>query len=161
MVGPGVANNGIDTTTWSDHTDLRPTMMHLLGRQDDYTHDGRVLVEDLTGFAVPAAVRKAGGYRTLAPVYKQLNAPFGAFDMAILRVSTRALASGSTSDDSTYATREGQITDWTNQRDAVATQIKGVLEAAAFGGTPISQQQAQSLAGQAQSLINTVQAAAS
>ena len=160
LVGPGVANNGVDMTTWSDHTDLRPTMMTLLGLKDDYVHDGRLLLEDLTGWAIPAAARKNGGYRTLAPVYKQLNASFGTFDMAILKLSTRALASGSAADDSTYATLEGQIHDWTATRDALAGQIKTALDGADFGGTPISQQTARSLAAQAQKLIDAVVAAA-
>ena len=161
MVGPGVDNNGLDTTTWSDHTDLRPTMMTLLGLKDDYVHDGRLLFEDLNGYAVPAAVKKAGGYARLATVYKQLNASFGAFDMAILKISSRALASGSSSDDSTYTTLEAQIAGWTSQRDALALQIKTALDGADFGKTPITQQQAQPLASQAQSLINAVVAASS
>jgi hypothetical protein len=161
MVGPGVDNVGVDTTTWSDHTDLRPTMMTLLGLKDDYVHDGRLLREVLDGFAIPAAVKKGGGYAKLAPVYKQLNASFGAFDMAILKISTRALASGSGTDDSTYTALEAQMAGWTSQRDALASQIKAALEGAEFGGVPITQQQAQALASQAQSLIDIVVAAAS
>ncbi len=159
MVGPGVANNGVDTTTWSDHTDLRPTMMTLLGLKDDYVHDGRLLFEDLSGFAVPAAVKKAGGYARLATVYKQLNASFGAFDMAILKISSRALASGSSTDDTVYTRLEGQIAGWTTQRDALAGHIKAVLEGADFGGAPITQQRAKPLASQAQSLIDAAVAA--
>src|SRR5439155_21049821 len=55
MVGPGVNNVGIDGTTWSDHTDIRSTMLMLLGLKDDYRHDGRALIEDLDGWAVPPA----------------------------------------------------------------------------------------------------------
>jgi hypothetical protein len=161
MVGPGVDNNGVDTTTWSDHTDLRPTMMTLLGLTDDYVHDGRLLREALDGFAIPAAVKKSGGYAKLAPVYKQLNASFGAFDMAILKISTRALASGSSTDDSTYASLEAQIAGWTSQRNALAGQIKTTLEAAEFGGAAIAQEKAKALASQAQSLIDAVVAAGS
>jgi hypothetical protein len=161
MVGPGVANNGVDTTTWSDHTDLRPTMLTLLGLKDDYVSDGRVLFEDLTGKAVPAAVKKDGGYARLAPVYKQLNASFGLFDMAILKISTKALASGSSADDTAYTQLESQITTWTGERDALAAQVKAALDGAAFGGAPITQAQSKALAGQAQSLIDTVVAAAS
>src|SRR5580704_2866802 len=40
MVGPGVQNAGTDHNTWSDHTDIRPTMLVLLGLKDDYGHDG-------------------------------------------------------------------------------------------------------------------------
>ena len=160
MVGPGVVNKGVDMTTWSDHTDLRPTMLTLLGLRDDYVSDGRLLFEDLTGWAVPAAVKKSGGYATIAPVYKQLNASFGAFDMAILRISTVALASGSAGDDSTYARLESQITGWTAQRDALAGQIKTALNGADFAGVPISQHEAQSLAARAQALIDEVAEAA-
>jgi hypothetical protein len=49
MVGPGVDRGGVDSRTWSDHTDVRPTMMALLGLKDDYRHDGRVLFELLDG----------------------------------------------------------------------------------------------------------------
>ncbi len=34
MVGPGVDQTGIDSTTWSDHTDIRPTIMTLVGLKD-------------------------------------------------------------------------------------------------------------------------------
>src|SRR5205085_11093190 len=30
IVAPGVRSQGVDTDTWSDHTDIRPTMMLLL-----------------------------------------------------------------------------------------------------------------------------------
>src|SRR5207302_1980745 len=80
--------------TWTDHTDLRPTMLSLVGLKDDYTHDGRLLNGDLTGYAVPAAVKKSGSnFTQLADAYKQLNASFGTFAMNTLKASTRALAS--------------------------------------------------------------------
>src|SRR3989475_930054 len=56
MVGPGVTNLGVDNTTWSDHTDIRPTLMVLLGLNDDYSHDGRALTEDLDGWARPTTI---------------------------------------------------------------------------------------------------------
>jgi len=30
LAGPGVQHNGVDSSTWSDHTDIRPTMLALL-----------------------------------------------------------------------------------------------------------------------------------
>src|SRR6266568_4520716 len=119
MVGPGVANNGVDPSTWSDHTDLRPTMLDLVGLQDDYGHDGRLLTPDLDGFAIPAAVKKYGGFAKVAVAYKQLNASFGIFAMDILKASTTALASGSSTDDSNYTSVEGQIQSLTSQRDSL------------------------------------------
>jgi hypothetical protein len=160
MVGPGVANNGIDSTTWSDHTDLRPTMLDLVGLTDDYAHDGRLLTPDLDGFAIPAAVKKYGGFAKVAVAYKQLNAPFGAFGMDILKASTTALASGSSSNDDTYTSIESQIESLTSQRDALAAQIKAALDAATFGGQPITEQQAQAYVSQAQSLIDQAHALA-
>ena len=53
FVGPGIANNGVDASTWTDHTNVRPTMMSLLGLTDDYVHDGRVLIEALDKKAIP------------------------------------------------------------------------------------------------------------
>ena len=58
MVGPGVEHRGIDDATWSDHTDIRPTMLLLAGLTDDYAHDGRVLVENLSDGALPKALTR-------------------------------------------------------------------------------------------------------
>jgi hypothetical protein len=159
MVGPGVANNGIDSTTWSDHTDLRPTMLDLVGLTDDYGHDGRLLTPDLDGFAIPAAVKKFGGFAKVAVAYKQLNAPFGTFGMDILKASSTALASNAPS-DSAYTSIEGQITSLTSQRDALAAQMKAALDGATFAGQPITEQQAKSFVDQAQILFDDAHALA-
>ena len=45
MVGPGVHNLGRSDAIFSDHADVRPTLMALVGLSDDYVHDGRVLSE--------------------------------------------------------------------------------------------------------------------
>jgi len=68
-------------------------MMALLGLRDDYTHDGRVLIEALEPSAIPNTI--ADHYSTLldlARAYKQINAPFGPLAIASLGVSTAALA---------------------------------------------------------------------
>jgi hypothetical protein len=161
MVGPGVANVGVDSTTWSDHTDIRPTMMMLLGLKDDYAHDGRALIEDLNGWALPDAVKKNGGFRTLAPVYKEIEATVGPFGLDTLAASTNALKSGSSSGDSTYTSLESQLQTLGSERDALAGQMISLLEDAEFNGQPISQQQVQTLATQAQALLNQAQAAGS
>src|SRR5437870_383207 len=49
-VGQGVDPAGVDSTTWSDHTDVRPTILELVGLNDDYVHDGRVISEILEGY---------------------------------------------------------------------------------------------------------------
>src|SRR5919202_1495790 len=127
-------------------------MLSLVGLHDDYGHDGRLLDQDLSGYAVPAAVRKnLTGFNQLADAYKQLNASFGTFAMNILKASTHALASND-ADDSTYNSIEGQIQSLTSQRDALAAQIKAALDAATFDNQPLSSSQTQSWLSQAQSL---------
>jgi hypothetical protein len=159
MVGPGVDQEGINSAVWSDHTDLRPTILTLVGLKDDYVQDGRVLAEALDGWAIPSAVKKSGQYVPLAQVYKQINAPFGAFAMDTLKASTRALASND-AEDATYTSIEGQIQNLTAQRDALATQIKSALTDAAFNGQTLDKQQADSFIAQAQSLLNQAHALA-
>src|SRR5262249_29037008 len=157
--GPGGDQAGINSTTWSDHTDLRPTILTLLGLKDDYTPDGRLLSEALTGWAIPSAVKKGGSFTPLAEVYKQLNAPFGAFAMDTLKASTKALASNDTG-DATYTSIEGQIQSLTSQRDSLAVQIKSALNGATFNGQVLDTQQASGLIAQAQSLLNQAHALA-
>src|SRR6266704_1605853 len=97
-VGPGVRHLG-SSDVWTDHTDVRPTMLSLLGLVDDYRPDGRVVFEILDDAVVPASLRTDRATLTrLAQVYKQITATFGDFDMTTLRVSTTALASSSPND---------------------------------------------------------------
>jgi sugar lactone lactonase YvrE len=137
LVGPGVENNGTDSTTWTDHTDTRATILYLTGLTDDYQGDGRVLVEDLVPAILPANLQaNLPAFEQLAAAYKQMNAPVGAFGQAALQGSTVALASGSTNSDTQYAAYENNLTQLTTQRNALASQIKSQLYAVEFqGGT--------------------------
>src|SRR5262249_8559127 len=120
MVGPGVSHFGVDSSLWSDHTDIRPTMLALLGLKDHYAHDGRVLFEALQDSAVSKSLRVHREPLTrLAQVYKQINAPVGQLALASLRISTKALESGSTDDDSTYTKLENNLISITNQRNGL------------------------------------------
>jgi hypothetical protein len=160
LVGPGVANKGVDgftagqgpssadgansdpqlvtslgnPGTWSDHTDIRPTILALTGLKDDYVDDGRVLVEDLT-----VAPGKTGQpkYQDLAVCYKQLNSSVGRFGTDMLVADTAALKTGSSSDDSTYESVLSKIQSLGAARDALATRIKNDLFNAEFNNTPI------------------------
>jgi hypothetical protein len=135
-VGQGVQRSGINQEIWSDHTDVRPTILQLVGLKDDYVQDGRVVSEILRDDAKSSAVKKSPLYVALARTYKQLNAPFGAFAKATLRASTKALASNDAG-DATYTDIEGRIQDLTSRRDALAAQMKEALNGAAFRGQPI------------------------
>jgi hypothetical protein len=134
LVGPGVRHLGVDNSTWSDHTDIQPTMMELLGLRDDYTPDGRVLAEVLTAAALAPAMREdTSGLLRLGQVYSQIEAAVGAFGLDTLRASTRALASSSTG-DATYTRIESQLQQLGAARDALAAQMRSVLLGAAFYG---------------------------
>lgn len=152
-VGQGIDDEGVDHTTWSDHTDVRPTILELVGLKDDYNHDGRVISEILEGYARPSAVKSSTSFVALARMYKQLNAPFGQFGMSILRASTKALASNDVG-DATYNSIEGQIQSLTLQRDALAAQMNALLEGAEFNGQAFGNAQAQPLIAQGQTLLN-------
>jgi hypothetical protein len=151
-VGPGVRNLGT-SDVWTDHTDVRPTMLTLLGLHDDYIQDGRAVTQPLYDWAIPQSLRAHNEtLLRLGDAYKQLNASFGDFDMNILKASTKALASNDAS-DATYTSIENQIAGLTTQRDSLAGQIKGALNAAAFNGQALNEQQAKGLIDQANSLI--------
>ncbi|MGA9722119.1 MAG: hypothetical protein WBQ86_06685 [Candidatus Binatus sp.] len=152
MVGPGVNQLGQTSAFFSDHTDVRPTMLTLLGLQDDYTHDGRVIVEAINKSALPSSLKAHNAtLLSLGAAYKQINAPFGQLGMDSLKVSTFALSS---SDPTTYLTLEQQIQEWTMERDSIAGQMKAMLEGAAFGGQAIDETQAKSLITEADSLVS-------
>ena len=161
MVGPGVKNAG-DYDGWTDHTDVRPTMLTLLGLKDDYETDGRAVLKPLYDWAVPQTlIAHRETLLRLGDVYKQLTAPFGTFAMQTLRASTTALASGSSTDDSKYTAIESRIADLTSQRDALAAQIRSAFNAAEVGARPLNEQRAKAWIDQAQSLIDAATALAS
>lgn len=158
FVGPGVALNGVDSTTWADETDVRPTLMALTGLKDDYEHAGRVLYEDLTPPALPPAMHDPNdryAFFRLGQSYKQLEASVGEFGMATLQAATIGLESTSTT---TYSTMESELTALGSQRDTLASTIEGDLEGVEFGGGSLSASQANSLNTQAQSLISQAEA---
>jgi hypothetical protein len=160
MVGPGIQNLGVDSATWSDHSDVRPTVLTLLGLKDDYAHDGRALIEEFDGWAVPAAMRNGRGLLLqIAQLYKQINAPVGHLGLATLDVSTHALASDSPG-DAIYTNLENQLISINTQRDVLASKMIGVLENAEFNGQQIDKAQVRSLITQANALLAQVDALA-
>jgi len=57
FVGPGVGQTGQDSRTRSDHADVRPTILALLGLRDTYVHDGLALTETIEESAQPVPLR--------------------------------------------------------------------------------------------------------
>ena len=156
MVGPGVNQAGVDSTTWSDHTDIRPTILALVGLKDDYTQAGRVLFEDLADSALPTSVVNSRQIITqLAQVYKKINAPVGELGLKTLQVSTKAIESNDPG-DSTYTNLENQLTSITTQRDSLASQMITMLEQTVFANQPVDSTQAQQLIDQGNALLQQV-----
>ena len=160
IVGPGVAHLGQDGKFFSDHTDVRPTIMQLVGLQDDYVHDGRVMTEVLNPKTLSKSLKtNAKLLQKLGQAYKEINAPFGALASASLTFSTKAIMSTSTNDQ-TYLHATNQIKSWIEQRDSIANEMKSMLEGAEFGNHPIDGSDAQELIRAADSLTQQAQKAA-
>ncbi|HLY84229.1 MAG TPA: hypothetical protein VKQ71_14670, partial [Acidimicrobiales bacterium] len=175
LVGPGVAHKGVDglgpsqgpnsagpnsgqgtipgsgtTGTWADHTDIRPTMLYLVGLKDDYINDGRVLTEDLT--QIKDTLR---GHRleALAKAYKQLNASVGQFGTSTLIAATRAMESA-TPGNRAFGIVEKRLAQLQKARDRLATTIKVELTAASFDNKRIGPSDVASQTRDAEKLID-------
>jgi hypothetical protein len=157
IVGPGVANNGIDDHTWTDHVDLRPTINALLGLHDDYLDDGRVVTEVLDHQAVPHDLQRGNVSQQVGALYKQINAPFGQFASDTLVASTAALR---TTDALKYDRIEAAIADLTLERNVLAGAIRQALNDAAAGSGGIDENQAKAWLTQGQSLLDRAHALA-
>jgi hypothetical protein len=155
LVGPGVREKGRTGEIFSDHTDIRPTIMSLARLKDDYAHDGRVLFEVLTREALPDSLRDNQDLLSrLAAAYKQINAPVGKLGLKTLRgISTVALKS----DDATYTALEDKIVDLTKRRNEIALTMITILENASFQGQEINEKAAEDLMTQAEDLLESIE----
>jgi hypothetical protein len=155
FAGPGVAVRGVDgpqpdqsneshdpnslntvpqastVGTWVEETDIRPTLLHLVGLSDDYQTDGHVITQALT--SVPPGLQ---GLDDLMAAYDQINSSVGQFATDTLIADSAALASGSSSDDSRYVAEQTALAELATERDQLATQIKQLLSAATDGAHP-------------------------
>jgi hypothetical protein len=153
LVGPGVAQAGVDGGIWSDHTDIQPTMMALTGLADDYTPDGVVLGDVIDPVALPPAMAvNYAALNQLSQVYTQLEAAVGEFGLDTLSASTQALASDSPG-DATYTAIENALTQLGAARDALVGQMQGVLTGAEFGGQSAGSGTLQGLIGAGNALL--------
>jgi len=150
LVGPGVRQLGIKSDLFSDHADVRPTMMALIGIEDDYDHDGRALLEV---FDADAGSRSVRTHREtllrLAAAYKAINAPRGSLGKATLKTSTAALSG----DDATYTALDAKLADILSRRDALAAEMIDMIEDATFDRRAIDEQEAKALIARANALL--------
>jgi hypothetical protein len=149
-----VAQLGRFGEIFSDHTDIRPTLIYLAGLRDDYAHDGRVLFEALTHEATAGALRHhRDTLSALAAAYKEIDAPLGRLGIRTLKgISTEALAGS----DATYTALEAQIVAITRRRNEIAGQMIDMLEDAAFDQRPIDEGRAWRLIDAAHDLLASV-----
>jgi len=158
MVGPGVRIQGRDDSVFSDHTDLRPTALLLLGLRDDYMHDGRALVEKLERRVIPAAITRGDNdedadFVELARVYKQITAPLGELARNSLRLATRSIAGT----DTAYAWFLSEIGPITTERDQLVGEIRQALNGAEFRNLSIRDSHADQLMRRSRALIDKVE----
>jgi hypothetical protein len=117
--------------TWVEETDIRPTMLYLAGLSDDYQSDGHVITQALA--TVPPALAATA---QLAAGYDQIESSVGQLGTDTLIADTKALASGSSSDDSVFANEQATLETLAGDRDTAAARIKKVLSDAAAGHAP-------------------------
>ena len=152
-VGPGVEKKHQTNKVWTDHTDIRPTMLALLGLKDSYVSDGRVVTEFLKGRRNSEVTPRAQGHRREAgrdveAGQRVLRAVLGGHAPA----STGALASN-TAGDTTYANTENALASLGAQRDTLAGQIRAALWNAEFNGQKIDDHQAKNWIKQGEDLL--------
>ena len=151
IVGPGVRHEGRFGEVFTDHTDIRPTILALANLTDDYSHDGRVITEVLDHDALPEGLHDSRGLLSrLGAAYKEINAPRGKLGRRTLTgISTRALAG----DDATYAALDAKIVAITARRNEIASQMISMLEGAEFRGIPLDEGRAEGLIREADDLL--------
>jgi hypothetical protein len=153
LAGPGVRKLGLDESVFSDHADIRPTVLALLGLVDDYVHDGRVLTEWIEPSSLAPQLRgNQTSFLDLAHAYKALNAPLGKAGTNMLALSTQAVQGS----DQDYASFVAMLDGATHARDLLAQEIKSRLDEAAFGDKPVNVARTTYLARSARALVQSM-----
>jgi hypothetical protein len=124
LVGPDVRTLGVTNKFWTDHADVRPTLMALTGLKDDYAHQGSPITQVMT--------EDREDLHRLAVDYKKINAPVGQLSMDSLAFATKATMS---TNAVVYASADTQIAAWTARRDALAAEMIALLDTTAPGST--------------------------
>ncbi len=157
VVGPHVKHLGVTDRFWTDHSDIRPTLLALTGLKDDYAHQGRPITEIINGIGQDG---NGESLSRLAALYKQINAPVGQLSLDSVKFATEAMLT-STAGDATYLEADAKIAGWTARRDALAAKIIVLLDPTAPGYRNTDRSDVRELSAQAQKLLNEVHAAAS
>jgi hypothetical protein len=148
-----VRKEGRTDELFTDHTDIRPTILSLANLKDDYTHDGRVNFEIIDRDALPDSLRDhRETLSRMAEAYKQINAPTGKLGIKTLTgISTQALRG----DSASYAALESKIVSLAGRRNEIAGKMIALLENAAFNGQEVDDEEAEHLTHQANELLES------
>ena len=160
MIGPGVQTMQPGDALWTDHTDIRPTIMALTGLKDSYVSDGRVLTDIIKPSVLPGSLNaNQTTVAALGAAYKQVMASFGQFSMDTLAASTGAIATASTG-DTVYSQTMDDLIALGSQRDSLAAAMRLALWKAEFENQKIDQKQAKGWIDQANDLLGKAAALA-
>ena len=88
----------------------------------------------------------------LAAAYQMINSSVGALSTTTLQADSKALASGSASDDTQFADTESALQKIADRRDRLATEMKDALARAA-AGQKLNHGTSTSLIAQARNLL--------
>jgi hypothetical protein len=155
-VGPGIAHDGQTGAVWTDHTDVRPTLLTLLGLHDDYATDGATIAQLLTPQATPWTIRaNEGAYDKVESALKLVDAPFGQFGLDTLNADTNAASTdpGVSKDETFYQDMDAQLQTCESARQSLVSQIQTTLTNAENGVKPVSSYEANVLTSEANWLI--------
>jgi hypothetical protein len=153
-VGPGIAHDGRTGAIWTDHTDVRPTLLTLLGLRDDYSTDGATVAQLLTPQAQPRTIREdERPYDEVEAALKQVDAPFGQFGLDTLNADTHAISTDPATEEAFYQGMDSQLQTCESAREALVSQIQSALTKAENGVAPISSYEALILSSEARWLI--------
>ena len=158
LVGPHVKKVGVTNRLWTDHADVRPTVLALTGLRDDYAHQGRPITEIFNGEGQDSNGGN-GNVKQLANIYKQIEAPVGQLSLDSVRFATRAVLSTSTGDQ-TYINADATIAGWTTRRNALAAKMIVLLDTTAPRSGDWDDGNVRDLIRQATSLLAEVHSAA-
>ena len=148
MAGPGVRHLGVTREVWSDHADIRPTLLALVGLEDDYTHDGIPLFQFTRSGSSDGDARSEA-----ARIFKQLNAPVGEFGLGVVALITQAIKNH---DPVGYAQTVGQLEALGADRDRIAAALRSVLDAPSSEGSKSDEQNVSGLIDDADRLLARV-----
>jgi len=155
IVGPGVRHRGVDRKVWSDHADIRPTILAMTGLRDDYLDQGRAITELMNG---DEGDRGGQDLDRMGAALKQIDAPVGQLSLDSLRFATRATLNSTDAADGAYIAADAKIAGWAAQRDALAGQMLSLLQRSREDQG--DHEQARELTRQARALLAEVHMAA-